>query len=185
MLDYEQLVKLKPTVLVIQKAEARIEPRLRETAAAQHFDIVNVQLETIDDIWTTARKLGVAAGKESAAEAAILLAQAELKDVAATYAGKPRPRVLYIMTAAMVAGDKTIFGEMIELAGGKNTGAEVGRSYPEIGKEGVVKLSPEVLLIGAPDEPAQQADDPRLATWYTLPIPAARSEAHLPHYRRQ
>ena len=185
MLDYEQLVKLKPTVLVIQKAEARIEPRLRETAAAQHFELVNVQLETIDDIWATARQLGRAAGKGQAAERAILLAQAQLKEVAATYAGKPRPRVLYVMTAGMVAGDKTIFGEMIELAGGKNVGAEVGRSYPEIGKEGVVKLSPDVLLIGAPDEPAQQPNDPRLASLARAADTGGALAAHLSDHGRQ
>ncbi len=51
--------------------------------------------------------------------------------------------------------------QMVTLAGGENVGAKVGKFFPVIRNETLVKLAPDVLLISAPDQPAQQENDPR------------------------
>ena len=62
------------------------------------------------------------------------------------------------------------------VAGAVNAGAEVGPDFPQVTRETLVGLKPDVLLVAMPDQPAQQPDDPRLATWKSLPIPAARNQ---------
>ena len=176
--NYEALASLKPTAVIVQKDEARIEARLRDLAARSNFEIVNIRLDKIDDIWTTARALGRAAGTPEAAESAIRDTQATLKEVAQEVtADKKKPRVLYVATprSMMIAGGETIMGEMVALAGGINAGAEIGKNFPIVSREAVVNLAPEVILLGAPDEPEQLINDPRLEMWSALQVPAARN----------
>ena len=68
---------------------------------------------------------------------------------------------------------------------GRNTGhrrlpqrrRNIGDGYPTTNREALIKLSPDVLLIAAPGEPAGQGmQDPRITPWIDLPIPAARQD---------
>jgi iron complex transport system substrate-binding protein len=176
-MDYEQLVALKPTALVIQMAEVRISPRLRELAASHHIELVNLRFDHIDDIWQSVRTLGRIAGREQAALAAIDRAKEDLRELAIVYSGGTRPKSLYLVSPnlMLVAGGKTFIDEMITLAGGENIGAKAGEGFLEVGREAIVKLEPDVLLVGAADEIGMQADDPRMQPWLTLPVPAARN----------
>jgi iron complex transport system substrate-binding protein len=174
-MNYEELVKLKPDTLIIQFAESRIKPQLKELAAAQHIELLNMHFDSTADIWTSVAALGKAAGMEPQANLAIAAAQGDLRDIAAQYKDKPHPKVAYIVdtTQFALAGGKTFIDEMITAAGGENVGGKAGDMYPNVSRETLVKLAPEVLLIAAPDEPEQAANDPRLAQWQSLPIPAA------------
>jgi iron complex transport system substrate-binding protein len=178
-LNYEQLINLQPTALIVQTAEAHIPARLRQLAESQHFDIINIKLDTTDDLWSTVRALGRAAKRENAADTAILKAKAELKEIAKSYEGKARPKVVYIVgnNPLTIVGGDNFMNEMLTLAGGDNAGAKVGKSFINISNETLVQLAPDVLLVGAPSEPDQQpADDPRLAPWERYDIPAVRNQ---------
>lgn len=174
-MNYEELVKLKPNTLIIQFAESRISPKLKELATAQHIELLNMHFDNTADIWSSVAALGKAAGMEAQAELAINAAKADLRHIAAQYKDKPHPKVAYIVdtTQFAIAGDKTFIDEMITAAGGENVGTKAGGMYPNISRETLAKLAPDVLLIAAPDEPEQTANDPRLAQWQNLPIPAA------------
>jgi ABC-type Fe3+-hydroxamate transport system substrate-binding protein len=74
----------------------------------------------------------------------------------------------------LACGSRTFVGEMITLAGGDDVA--VGDSFVELSRETMVKLAPDVLLIGDPGAPPEIDHDPRLATWVTLPVPAARNQ---------
>ncbi len=176
MMNYEELVKLKPTVLVIQTAESRIPPRLKETAAAEHIQILNMHFESVEDIWTSTAELGKAAGMEAAAEAAIDGAKKELAEIQAEYKNAPHPKVAYLVSPSdmVISGGKTFVHEMIEMAGGDDVGPIAGDQYPTFGRETLVRLQPEVLLLGAVEEEAAAENDPRSAKWASLPVPAAK-----------
>jgi len=176
-MNYEQLVKLKPTTLVIQFSDVRVPPRLRELAAAQHFDLVSMHFDHVSDIWDSVRALGKISGKEKDADNAIVKAQLSLKDVTDQYKDAPHPKVAYLISPKLMllSGDKTFVHEMIVAAGGEDVGAKVGDSFVEIGMETLVKLQPEVLLLGAVEEMGEVQNDPRIARWSDLPIPAAKN----------
>ncbi len=64
-------MSLHPTAVVVQTTEARISERLRELAAADHFELVNIRMDTLEDLWGTAGTLGRISGREKEAEAAV------------------------------------------------------------------------------------------------------------------
>lgn len=177
-LNYEQLVKLHPTVMVIQMAESRIEPKLRQVAADQHFELLNMRFDHVADIWTSVRVLGQAAGREHAAEKAITRAQADLTELAQAYRDRPHPKVAYLVDPAnmVLCGGDTFMEEMITAAGGENAGAKAGKGFLESSRETLIKLAPDVLLVGAMDQPDAMTNDPRIARWLDLPIPAATAK---------
>jgi iron complex transport system substrate-binding protein len=191
-IDYEQLVSLHPTALVIQMAESRISPRLRDLAASHHIQLVNLRFDHIDDIWTSVEALGQAAGKPDDARRAIDRAKFELQTIARQYGGTPlappataptapaappRPKVVYLVSPEqmLLAGQNTFIGEMIALAGGDNVGAQAGPGFLAVSREALVMLAPDVLLVGAVDQIGAQSDDARLRPWRSLPVPAARA----------
>ena len=171
-MNYEQLIKLKPTTLIIQTTPARITDRLKDFVASQHIELVNMHFESIDDIWSSVRVLGKAADCEKDAERAVTDAQAELKKVADHYKNAPHPKVVCLMNHSMLAGGKTFFDEMITAAGAENVGTKVGDGYPETTKETVVKLAPEVLILCSSEE---VDNGQQLKPWHELSIPAAKS----------
>ncbi len=71
-----------------------------------------------------------------------------------------------------IAGAATFMDQMVTLAGGDNLGAGVGKLFPVISNETLVKLSPDVLLVSAPDEPEQVENDPRVEPWLRFQVPA-------------
>lgn len=178
-LNYERLVELKPSVVVIQTAEPRIPARLKDLAAQQHFEIINVKLENTSDLWDMVQTLGKISGHASDAETAVAGAKQELANIAEQYKDQKHPRVVYVISdSLMIVGGETILNEMLMMAGGTNAGAEVGNGFPTISMETLVKLNPDVLLIGKPDEPPQRKgmSDPRLDNWMRLDVPAVRNK---------
>jgi iron complex transport system substrate-binding protein len=175
-LNFEELVKLQPTVLIVQQADDRISSRLKDFVATRHIELVNLRFDRVADIWTSARALGKAAHCEAETELAITRARRDLDDVAVDYKNAEHPTVLYIMDPALnlACGTHTFVDEMITLAGGKT--APVGDGFPTVGRETMVKLAPDVLLIGAPDSVEETTNDPRLTPWMSLPVPATRSK---------
>jgi iron complex transport system substrate-binding protein len=135
---------------------------------------VNIRLDTTDDLWKTVTALGKAAGKEAAAEAAISRAKGELSEIADLLKHRKRPKVVYVTARSPlgVVGSDNFMDEMLTLAGGDNVARRVGRSFMQISNETLIQLAPDVLLIGAPGQPEQTADDPRLESWMMYPIPA-------------
>jgi iron complex transport system substrate-binding protein len=176
-MDYERLITLHPSALVIQTAEARLSPRLQNLAASHNIQLVNIKLDTLDDLWTTIDQLGQISGKQLAATRAIATAKADLDALRSQTQSLPHPRTLYALSQnpVMIVGNHTFVDQMLSIAGADNVGKTIGNAYPIVGLETVVKLAPDVLLISAPGEPAQTPDDPRLAKWLQLPIPAARN----------
>ena len=177
-INYEQLAKLKPTTLIIQTAESRIPPRLKTMAAEQKINLVNLRFDHVDDIWTSVKTLGKVAGKEADAQRAIEKAQADLKELENHYRNAPHPKVLYLVSPKLMlmCGGDTFIDQMITAAGGDNVGAKTGEGFVDVSRETMVKLAPDVLLIGAMEEPGEIANDPRLAPWLNLPVPAAKNK---------
>ena len=174
--NFEELVKLRPTVMVIQQEESRQSPRLRQFVRDHHIELLNMKFDHVTDIWASVRLLGKACDRQAQTEDAIAQAQRQLAALDTQYKNSPRPRVLYLMdpSSNLACGNHTFVEEMITLAGGEN--APVGDGFVTVGRETMVKLAPDVLLIGAPDAIPEIDEVPRLAPWMTLPVPAARNK---------
>jgi iron complex transport system substrate-binding protein len=173
-LNYETLLSLHPTDVLVQMDDPMIPARLRTLAAAHHITITNIHLDTLEDLWKTVAILGHISGHDADAQRATMTAHAELQEITDELRGVPRPKVLYVLGGSplSVAGAKTFMDQMVTLAGGDNLGAKVGTFFPTISNETLVRLAPDVLLISAPDQPEQQPHDPRVDSWQRFQIPA-------------
>jgi iron complex transport system substrate-binding protein len=173
-LNYETLLALHPTDVLVQMDEPMIPARLRSLAASEHFSITNIHLDTLDDLWKTVALLGKLSHHDTDASRALLTAHAELDELTQSLQDQPKPKVLYILGSSplSIAGSKTFMDQMVSLAGGDNLGAKVGTFFPNISNETLIHLAPDVLLISAPDQPDQQPQDPRLDSWQRFQIPA-------------
>ncbi len=177
--DYEKMLLLKPTHVVVQMADDRLAPRLREITAKHHIELVSFTLNTLEDLFTTAEKLGKIADVSSRTQMMIAAARGELAAVAQKTTTLTKPKTLYIMSKnpMFVVGKNGLWDQMLTIAGADNVGRQAkGDYFPELSTEALISLAPEVLLISAPDEPEMRADDPRIRQWSSLPIPAARNK---------
>jgi iron complex transport system substrate-binding protein len=178
-LNYELLYQAHPTAVIVFMSSERVPPRLRELAQTEGFEIHNLKLDTIADLYTTTEALGRMAGCPDTASARIAATRGELAEIQAQYASRtPTPRVAYVIgrNPLMLVGRGVFLDELITLAGGHNVGAELGQGWPVTNRERLLQLQPDVLLIGTPGEPPAQAEDPRLAPWLRDSTPAARNQ---------
>ena len=175
-LDYELLLALHPTALIIQMAPPRVPAELISFTQAHQIDLVNLQLTTLDQIYQSTQILGKISGREPQAARAIAALKSHLAQISAHYAHAWRPRVVYLedVEPVRIVGSENFMDALIKLAGGENVGALAGVNSPVIDRETLVNLAPDVLLIAAPgQEPSVGPNDPRLSAWNQLPIPAA------------
>jgi iron complex transport system substrate-binding protein len=92
--------------------------------------------------------LGVAVGAAAGAEKLVARYDAVLADLAARLGGVARPRVMY-WASGMTAGGDTAIGALIESAGARNVGAEIGvAGIGAVGAERAFVADPDVVLIG-------------------------------------
>lgn len=177
-INYELLIQMRPTAVVIFAAEHRVPERLRQIADQQHFEIVNIKTDTIAELYTAIEKLGDISGRRAEADARIAVMKADLREIAEQYKDLPKVRVAYVSgrEPPYIVGRDNFLDEMLRAAGGENVGATIGPGWPTISLELLIKLAPDVLLVGAPDEPEQIGPtDPRAQRWLRLPIPAAKA----------
>ena len=178
-INYEALLQVRPTTMIMQIAPERMDPRLKQVVAEHHIELVNIHLDTLAELYTTAERLGVASGHEADAKRQITRAKASLAELSRRIAAdvKLKPRVLYVVGVGnmMVAGAGTFIDETIAAAGGINAAADVNGQWPTLNAEVVAKLKPDVVILSQPGAPEQQPNDPRIAPWLRYPIPAAKS----------
>lgn len=176
-IDYETLTALHPTVIIIQIAALRVPPALSSFAAAHHAQLLNVSLSSLADIARESLLLGRITGRQTQAAAAIARMRRQLSQLAAHRPAKPL-RVLYLISREpmLAVGADNFQDQIIRAAGGINIGAKLGSGYPTLNRETLLRLKPQVLVVDAPGSLASQgAGDPRLASFFSLPIPAAKT----------
>ncbi|NNM89072.1 MAG: ABC transporter substrate-binding protein [Phycisphaerae bacterium] len=177
-LDYETLLNVQPTVLVVQMAPARLPLSLTHFVRRNRIALVNVRLNTLQQLYASAKRLGSVTGSTARAARMIADAQARLAAIHRRYALRPHPRVVFLISTQplMAVGKSTFLDQLIGVAGGNNVGEKLGSGYPALTRETLVDLKPQILLIGLPGEPAATGPaDPRLAPWLALPVPAAQN----------
>jgi iron complex transport system substrate-binding protein len=92
--------------------------------------------------------LGTVVGASERAQALVARYDAVLADLERRLRGVARPRVLY-WASGMTAGAGTAIGALIESAGARNVGAEIGvAGIAPVGAERAFVADPDAILIG-------------------------------------
>jgi iron complex transport system substrate-binding protein len=150
-LNLEAIVGLEPDLVVLiqahDAARARLEALGLPTIQVDQGDLDGI-LRSIDEI---AARCGVAARGDQLVAAI----RGRLDAVERRVAGLPRPRTLAVvgreagsgaLATVWVAGTETFYDDVIRLAGGINAAAPSLVAYPEVSREGLLHIDPDVIV---------------------------------------
>lgn len=143
-LNVEALLKLDPDlVLAYRGAERALAPLTDAGIRVRFFGI-----STLEDILTTYREVGAELGREAAAAKQVEQVRQLLQPMTVT----PVPRILVVLGEeglergpVYVAG-RCIYGEIIDRLGAVNP-VKTPAAYPSVGREGLLSLKPDLVLL--------------------------------------
>lgn len=174
--DWELLSRLRPQIMVVQLAEARMPPGLRQRAGRLGIELVNIRIERLEDIFSTLQVLGQALDRQQAAQVAVGRLRGQLQSVQASVAGRPPVKALIVCDTGTlsIAGSGNFLDDLLRLAGGVNVAADFADPWPTIDVEKLWELAPPVVLQMVPQASAQQLKSAQ-EFWARLPkLPAVR-----------
>lgn len=155
-LTAEQVIALQPDLVILATyAKTDVVEQL------ENLGITTYQLQdqqSIEGILNSIEQLGELLGEEERAENLIKNIQQRLNEIEQKLAAikeTEKPRVLYWTSYGSSVTGNTTIGDMIKKAGGMNVIEEAGikgeeyEDYPNISKEKVVELNPDVIITSA------------------------------------
>jgi iron complex transport system substrate-binding protein len=144
--DLEQLVALRPDLVVVSEYTDADFLRLLQRSGLRYHRMEG--LSSLAGVRSAILGLGRLVGEPAAAAALVARFDATLGELARRLAGVVRPRVLY-WSSGMTAGADTAIGALVEAAGGRNVGSEMGvKGIAPPGAERAFVADPDAILVG-------------------------------------
>lgn len=106
------------------------------------------RVESVDGIRGMIKRLGTLLGVAARADSLIAAIDAELDTVRTSVEGRPRQRVLYLLSVdpPMIAGPGTYVDDLITIAGGDNVFGDLRQLWPQVSLEEIVRRDPDVII---------------------------------------
>jgi iron complex transport system substrate-binding protein len=147
----ESIVALQPDLVV-----ATTEGNRHETfdqLAALKIPVYLVNPTTVEGVLDLVARLGRLTDRAAAADRLVGQLRERMQAVSARVAGRPRPRVLYVLwpEPLIVPGHGALVSELIALAGGNSVTADGGTGYPRYSMEAALARNPEVIFLASHD----------------------------------
>jgi ABC-type hemin transport system substrate-binding protein len=182
-IDFERLVRLEPTHILLQPPAAGINPALSELVRQRGWVLGSWRLNTIDDIETMVRELPetLAPRDASSREQKTQRAAEILNEIALSLTPGPGPqpllRVLMLsdVDPPLAFGTGTYLHDILIALGGVNAIADAG--WVQLSIEDAVRLRPDAILLvkpGAPPATATNAVMDQLGPLASADTPAVR-----------
>lgn len=166
--DREQLALLRPDLLLAWESGTPQHTVAELRGLGHRVEVVRTR--RLEDVAAALRAIGRLTGRERVADAAARGFQAELARLQQEHRGTEPIRVFYQVSPQPLytvnAGHYV--SELIELCGGRNVFADLGKLAASVSEESVLARDPELLLAGRVDG----YDDP-FAQWQRWPEMAA------------
>jgi iron complex transport system substrate-binding protein len=144
--DLERLVSLAPDLVVVSEYTDADFLHLLESSGLRHHRMTG--LNSLSGYRAALLELGGVVGAPEAAARLAAHYDAVLEELAHRLSGAKPPRVLY-WADPHTAGEGTAFDALIEAAGGRNVGRELGlKGIMPVGAERAFLADPDVILVG-------------------------------------
>jgi len=147
--DTERILALRPDLIVVYGSQSELEKQL-ERAHLRTFSYRHGGITTTLD---TIREVGLATGHRRESDDLVSSLKARLDAVRDRVKGRPRPRVLLVferlagtLREIYASGGVGFLHEMLEIAGGTNVFADVGRESVQPSVETLLARAPDVIL---------------------------------------
>ena len=146
--DWEMLAELKPQVMIIQIDPAHLPEGFTQKAATLKIQLINIRLNTLEDLLEGSRQIGRAIGEPQKGEALSTQLRSRLDAIQKKWAGQPRIKTLLTLdeTAENIVGAPTFLDDLLRIAGGQNAGASLNAPWPRIDHESLLSLKPKVVI---------------------------------------
>ena len=147
----EGIVALKPDLVVATTAGNRHETF--DQLAQLKIPVYLVNPVSVHDVLDLIVRLGRLTEHPDAADRVAALLRERIQAVSARVAGRPRPRILYVLwpDPLIVPARGALVSELIALAGGDSVTADGGQGYPRYSMEAALARNPEIILIASHD----------------------------------
>lgn len=145
--DLEAIISLNPDLILV--TDELFSPEIIQKLKQSGIPVYIQKYQTLSDITRNIRVLGKLLQIENQA---VMLADS-LDEICSTIKEKTQYEIKYPVAflindePIMIAGKKSFIQEMIQLAGGKNIGTTLDRSYPEVSPEFLIRENPEFILV--------------------------------------
>jgi iron complex transport system substrate-binding protein len=174
-LDFEQLIGLRPTVVVVA---VDVVQRVRiDRIKALGIPVYQVHVTRLAQMPESLRRLGTLAGTEAVANREADELAAELAALDTRYRNRAPVRVLYQIWDRPIytIGGRHVITDALTLCGAVNVFADLTTAAPAVTREAAVLRNPELILASAPPGAA----DEWLAEWRKFPALAAVRDGQL------
>lgn len=144
--DLERIVALDPDLCL--GVEDGTPPALAARLAGLGIPTELLATSTLEELFAATLRIGGLIGREDQARALVDAMAAHIERIRARVAvSRARPRVLFQVSGPriMVAGQGSLLGRLIELAGGENA-APHGALYPQLSAEEFLRAAPDIVV---------------------------------------
>jgi len=155
-LDFEQLLALRPTVVVVA---VDVVQRVRiDRIRALGIPVYQVHVTALAQMPESLRRLGVLTGTQSAANVRAASLAGELDAVAVKYRARTPVSVLYQIWDRPIytIGGKHVINDALQVCGARNIFADLETAAPAVTREAAIVRDPDLILISAPPAPAAE-----------------------------
>ncbi len=183
-LDYEMLLALQPTDVLLQRGQQAVPPRLTQLAEAHGWRVRSFDIDMTSDIERVLLELPhqLSFADSDAGRAARAAAQHRARELAQSLQAALAPSnavrkagsllLLWSVDPPAAFGPASFIGDVVARLGGDN--ALASGAYPELTLEDVLHLDPRTIVLFADDD-AQVAAEARLGRLGQLDIAAVRA----------
>ena len=155
-LDFERLLALRPTVVVVA---VDVVQRVRiDRMRSLGIPVYQVHVTRLAQMPESVRRLGELAGTERVAAERAKSLRAELDELAARYRRRTPVRVLYQIWDRPIytIGGRHVIADALTLCGAVNVFGELDTAAPAVTREAAVLRDPQLILASAPPASAQE-----------------------------
>jgi ABC-type hemin transport system substrate-binding protein len=158
-LNTELMLKLHPTSLILQINPALIPADVRELCQKVHCQIIDIKLNSAQELENTVLRLGKAANCPGRARRAVAHLRKAFQSLERSRRSEPSVQVVYLLSVQplMVVGRGNFMDDEIQLAGGINLGRTFGSGFPKITHAELLQLKPQKVLVWHPNATVHHA----------------------------
>ncbi|TVQ59358.1 MAG: hypothetical protein EA379_10940 [Phycisphaerales bacterium] len=161
-IDYEALLRVEPTHVVIERGAGERPPRLNDLAARRDWTVLDYPMLTLQDIRhalaALPADLALSGGAAARRDALLAAMDASWSPRSGFGAATGRALLLYSTEPLGAAGPRSFHAELLEALGGENAIA-AGAPYIALDTEDVRRLDPDSVFLIIPSADPARLDD--------------------------
>lgn len=182
----EAVVALEPDLVLVMESQGSFGAHLKSIG----IRVVQIDQHDVKAILESFAEVGALCGRSDRGKELRHEVNERLERVKNLIGERAPPRVLAVIgrnvgagdvTSVWAAADSTFFGDVVALAGGRNVLTQgIEGAYPEISREGLIHLDPDVILDVVPAEQAgQRLTETIVSDWKNLGVLRAVASGRL------